>query len=130
MPENERTALLRKRLSSVGEAMTKQLPIADVVKALANVLGSRVVAVIAGVKKTSEVRSWINGEAEPACEQRLRYALEATIVLLEEGPEIAYAWFTGTNRYFDQKPPALILREGPDEVGVEVVRAARAFIWM
>lgn len=108
--------------------MTAQMPIADVVKALVNVLGSRDVAVIAGVKKTSEVRSWINGLATPHCEERLRYALEAVIVLLEEGPEIARAWFVGTNRYFDQKPPVLILREGPDDIGADVVAAARAFI--
>lgn len=108
--------------------MTTQMPIADVVEVLVNVLGSKLVAVIAGVKKTSIVRSWVNGETAPPCELRLRHALEAVIVLLEEGPAVTRAWFVGSNRYFDHKPPALILQEGPDDIGADVVGAARAFI--
>lgn len=109
--------------------MAVRKPIADVVKELVDVLGSRVVAVIGDVKRTSEVRSWMDGEATPSHGERLRYALEAVNVLLEEGPDVARAWFAGTNRYFDGKPPMLILRNGPDEIGDKVVQAARAFIW-
>ena len=43
--------------------------------------------------------------------------------------EIAQAWFMGLNPQLNDRSPARLLREGAlDEVGPEIIAAARAFV--
>jgi hypothetical protein len=63
-------------------------------------------------------------------QQRLRLALQVALMIADaDGPEVARAWFQGLNPQLDDRAPARLLRDGDlDEVGREVVAAARAFL--
>jgi hypothetical protein len=63
-------------------------------------------------------------------EPRLRLALRvAMLISKHDGKEIAQAWFTGLNPQLNDRSPARLLREGDiDDVGPEVIAAARAFV--
>jgi hypothetical protein len=50
-------------------------------------------------------------------------------IAASESPQIAQAWFQGLNPQLDDRSPARLLRESEvDEVGPEVITAARAFL--
>lgn len=104
------------------------LSMAVVVRELVAVLGADAVAFIAGVDSTDDVQDWMSGGGWPANEQRLRYCLKAVKILLPEGPEVAAAWFAGENHHFNGDSPAIALRDGPLDAGMDVVLAARAFV--
>ena len=101
------------------------------VRELSELLGLRLVAYIAGVKETRAVRQWAEDEREAreGVRRRVRLALQiALMIARRDGPEVAQAWFQGLNPQLDDRSPARLLREGdPDEVGPEILSAARAF---
>ncbi|MBI3972537.1 MAG: XRE family transcriptional regulator [Chloroflexi bacterium] len=104
-----------------------QLPIADIAQRLQQVLGQRLVAVLAGVSDAKAVGRWARGERapHPANETRLRTAYRVTALLLSaNAPETIRAWLSGMNPVLDDRSPARVLAENPEEVLI----AAREFL--
>lgn len=104
----------------------------EVVTALRELLGPRLVAYLGAVRETRAVHQWADGARAPsdAVQQRLRVTLQVASMVAEvEGPRIAQAWLQGLNPQLDDRSPARLLREGElQEVGPAVVGAARAFL--
>ncbi len=102
------------------------------VKELSDLLGPRLVAYIAGVRETRAVRQWSAGEREarPPIPERLRLALQvAWLIARHDNSSVAQAWFQGLNPQLDDRSAARLLREGElDEVGPQILSAARAFV--
>lgn len=120
----------RPDLEAHSAAMRHELPV--VVKELRELLGPRLVAYIAGVRETRTVREWTEGAPvkRPDIEPRLRTALHiAGFIAEHDAPSIVQSWFQGLNPQLDDRSPAKLLREEDiDEVGPEVLAAARAFV--
>jgi hypothetical protein len=99
---------------------------------LAGMLGPRLVAYMAGVGETRAVREWAEGRREPRdpIPSRLRLAYRVAHLIGEhDSPEVARAWFQGLNPQLDDQSPARLIREQAiEEVGPDVVAAARAFV--
>jgi hypothetical protein len=105
---------------------------AELVTALRDLLGAKLVAYLGKVKETRAVRQWADGTrsiANPIDVDRLRVAYRAAAVITaRDSSEIAQAWFQGLNPLLDDRSPARILREGDlEEVGPQVLTAARQF---
>ncbi len=104
----------------------------EVVQALRDVLGPKLVAYLGSVRETRAVHQWADGAREPSSDvqHRLRVALQIAAMLAEaESPAIAQAWMQGLNPQLDDRSPARLLRDGDlDEIGPAVVGAARAFL--
>lgn len=104
-----------------------------VVKELRELLGPRLVAYIAGVRETRTVREWAEGATVKKADlvvSKLRMTLHiASFVAEHEAPSVVQSWFQGLNPQLDDRSPARLLREeNLDEVGPEVLAAARAFV--
>jgi hypothetical protein len=97
-----------------------------------DVLGARLGAYVAGVGETRALHEWADGVRVPGAEaqRRLRLALQiATTIAARDGDATAQAWFQGLNPQLDDRSPARLIREGDlDDVGSQVVVAARAFV--
>jgi hypothetical protein len=100
---------------------------AELARALHDLLGERLTAVIAGVSDARVVRAWAQGRKTPPpdAERRLRQAYEIAQLLLhyEEAGSVR-AWFLGAEPRLDDRAPALVLGENP----ATVAQAARAFL--
>jgi hypothetical protein len=109
-----------------------RLTLDKVVDELRGVLGAKLVAYIAGVSETRAVREWAEAVREPRSPvpERLRITLQIAEMLLHRNSRgVVQAWFQGLNPRLDDRSPAWLLREGDlDEVGPEVLSAARAFV--
>ena len=102
---------------------------ADVVRELAETLGKKLTAYIAGVKDTRGIDRWIAG-AEPynGADERLRLAYVVALTLREgDHPRVVQAWFTGLNPELDDRSPIRLLAEGTEDEARAVLGAARAF---
>lgn len=103
-----------------------------IVKELSDLLGSKLVAYIAGVLEVRAVSGWITGERDPRphVPERLRLAFRvASLIAQHDSPRVAQAWLQGLNPQLDDRSPARLLREGDlDEVGRQILSAARAFV--
>ena len=105
---------------------------AVLVKELRDLLGAKLVAYLGGVKETRAVRQWAEGSRVVSGGedlQRLRVAYQAGRLLAErDTAEVVQAWFQGLNPALGDRSPARLLREGAvDEVGPQVLTAARQF---
>lgn len=104
----------------------------EVASSLRDLLGAKLTAYLGSVKETRAVNQWASGEREPSevVQLRLRHALQVALMIAEaDDARVARAWFQGMNPQLDDRSPARLLREGDlDEVGPEVLRAARAFL--
>jgi len=105
---------------------------AQLVTALRDLLGAKLVAYLGRVKETRAVRQWAEGTrsiANPADVDRLRVAYRAAAVLtVRDSEQVAQAWFQGLNPLLDDRSPARVLREGDlEQVGPQVLTAARQF---
>jgi hypothetical protein len=104
----------------------------QVATSLRELLGAKLTAYLGSVGETRAVNQWAGGEREPseAVQLRLRLALQVALMIAgADGAGVARAWFQGMNPQLDDRSPARLLREGDlDEVGPEVLRAARAFL--
>lgn len=104
---------------------------ADLVRALRELLGARLVAYLAAVSSTRVVNDWVEGRHEPPAGtvRRLRDAYYVAGLLSErESPVTIQSWFQGMNPQLDDMPPARLLRDRSDEAATgRVVAAARAF---
>jgi hypothetical protein len=104
----------------------------QVAASLRKLLGAKLTAYLGSVGETRAVNQWAAGEREPseAVQLRLRLALQVGLMIADaDGAGVARAWFQGMNPQLDDRSPARLLREGDlDEVGPEVLGAARAFL--
>ena len=108
-------------------------PFNFVAKELIDILGAKLVAYIAGVREARAVQQYADesrSPRHPAIEPRLRLALRvARLISRHDSKEVAQAWFIGLNPQLSDRSPARLLREGEiDEVGPEIIAAARAFV--
>ena len=104
---------------------------AELVTALREVLGAKLVAYVGSVGDTRAVRQWAEGQRHPSAlvERRLRLAFQVAGLLAErDDARVIQSWFQGMNPQLDDVPPARLLREGQvDEAAQLVLAAARAF---
>jgi hypothetical protein len=105
---------------------------AELVTALRDLLGAKLVAYLGRVKETRAVRQWAEGTrsiANPADLDRLRVAYRAAAVITaRDSKEAAQAWFQGLNPLLDDRSPARVLRDGDlEDAGPLVLTAARQF---
>ena len=109
-----------------------RLSLEKVVDELRHVLGAKLVAYVAGVTETRAVREWADGIREPRSPvpEQLRVTLQVVEMLLtRESPAVVQAWFQGLNPQLEDRSPARLLREGDlNDVGPQVLAAARAFV--
>jgi hypothetical protein len=113
------------------EDLALSLPVRDVAAQLVELLGLRTVAVIAGVSQTRTVRQWTEGtQPSTGVDDALRLALQSALIVRERvAPETVRAWFAGANRRLDDRAPALVIRERPDDTTRRrLLAAARAFL--
>lgn len=107
--------------------LATRLELPALVRSLQDVLGQRLVALVAGVSDAKAVGKWARGERapHPDAERRLRHAFQAAQLLLQvESAETVRAWFVGLNPELDDHPPAEVLADDP----AGVLRAARVFL--
>lgn len=107
--------------------LATRIEVAALVRSLQDVLGQRLVAVIAQVSDAKAIGKWARGERipHPDAERKLRDAFRVTQLLLKsESATTVRAWFTGMNPDLDDQAPALMLAEHPREV----LQAARTFL--
>ena len=127
-----RTAASPQRPGLRGHAAATRMPVAQVVAALRELLGAKLVAYVGSVRETRAVRQWSEGTRTPndAVVQRLRLAYQVAALLAErDEPAVVQAWFQGLNPQLDDQTPARLLREGDlDTTGPQVLAAARAFV--
>ena len=104
----------------------------EVVREVRDILGPKLCAYLGSVKETRAVHQWADGSRKPSADvqRRLRTALQAAApIAAADSAAIAQAWFQGLNPQLDDRSPLRLLREGAlDEVGPEVIGAARAFL--
>ncbi|MGH2560018.1 MAG: XRE family transcriptional regulator [Thermomicrobiales bacterium] len=101
--------------------------ISTIAGTLQDLLGQKLMAVIAGVSDARAVGEWARGTRmpHPKAEERLRNAYQvAKLLEASESPETVRAWFIGMNPELGDHPPALVIAEEP----VRVLQAARAFL--
>jgi hypothetical protein len=102
------------------------------VRELSEILGAKLVAYLAGVREVRAVRQWSASEREARAPipERLRLALQvAWLIARHDSAAVAQAWFQGLNPQLDDRSAARLLREGTlDEVGPQILAAARAFV--
>lgn len=122
---NDPTAV-RSDLDAHNHAM--ELPIAEVVQELVDLLGAKTVAVIGDVKETRAVQQWLT-ERAPQRPHVLRFALQlASMIAGNADSEVAVAWFHGSNPHLNDQAPMLMLRDHPlQDVQGPLLNAARSF---
>jgi hypothetical protein len=107
--------------------LATRLELSLLVRSLQDILGQRLVAVIAGVSDAKAVGKWARGSRSPhpETERKLRDAFHITQLLLQqESAETVRAWFIGMNPDLDDQAPALLIAEDPQAV----LGAARNFL--
>jgi hypothetical protein len=124
------TAHPRPDLAAYADAARMTQP--ELVGALREVLGAKLVAYLGRVKETRAVRQWAEGSraiANPEDVERLRIAYRVARLITErDSAAVAQAWFQGLNPILDDRAPALVLRDGDlADVGPQVLAAARQF---
>lgn len=119
----------RPGLQAYRESLTLSFP--DLVASLADSIGRKLTAYVAGVKDVRALDRWMEGK-EPYgdVESRLRLTFQVVRTLREHDPvNVVQAWLTGVNPELGDRVPLRLLREGDLEViAPEVLAAARAFI--
>ena len=112
--------------------LSMTMPFRFVVKQLIDQLGAKLVAYIGGVSEVRAAKEWADDRVpkDPTVERKLRFALRVTLLIIErDSRAVAQAWFQGLNPQLGDRVPAQLLRDGDiEEVGPEVVAAARAFV--
>ena len=102
-----------------GHSLANRLKLSALVRSLQDVLGQKLVALIAQVSDVKAVGKWARGERtpHPNAERRLRDAFHVTqLLLLGESSETIRAWFVGMNPELNDECPALMLAEHPQDV--------------
>lgn len=104
----------------------------QVVSQARDLLGPRLVAIVAGVTETRAVHQWADGRRrikDPQVVARLRASLQAACTVADaDSAGVAQAWMQGLNPLLDDQSPAWLLREGNlNAEGPRVIAAARRF---
>jgi hypothetical protein len=100
----------------------------DVAFYLQEALGQKLTAHLAGVTDPRQVGAWGRQEHNPRSEsaRRLRAAYQIyQLILAEESPYVARAWFAGLNPRLDDEAPADAIR---DDHLKEALAAAKAYV--
>lgn len=100
----------------------------DVIEKLGEYLPTALIASLAGVKDTSQVRKWARGSLTPtaASAARLRFALDqAKRIADAESVKVASAWLTSANEQLEYALPLKAIREDNFK---DVAAAASSFI--
>jgi hypothetical protein len=106
------------------------LPMSEIVRVLAEVIGKKLTAYIAGVKDTRAIDRWIEGaQAYNEVEQRLRLAYHVVMTLTpSDSPAVIQAWLTGFNPELADRVPIRLLKEKDiEQFAPLILGAARAF---
>jgi hypothetical protein len=124
------TTTAKPDIAASHEASTTPAP--QVVARVADTIGARLTAVIAGVKDTRTVASWKDtGRIPTLARQKLQIALAAILTLGTRYPDRSSieAWFTWLNDTLDDYSPSALLAEATDDNvesrGRDVLNAAR-----
>jgi len=106
-----------------------RLPVAAVVRDLVDLIGSRAVARLGGVRTTRAVYQWLSGEREPDRQDTLRFAVQLASALRAGGESdgAIRAWFSGINPRLRDEAPIDLLARQPVESRQTIMSAARAF---
>lgn len=104
----------------------------ELVTALRELLGATLVAYIGKARSTQVVREWADGTRSVDDEsnvERFRIAYRAArLITVRDAPRVVQSWFQGLNPLLEDRPPALLLREGEiADIGPKVLAAAREF---
>lgn len=105
----------------------------ELVERLRELLGAKLVAYLGSVQETRAVRQWADADDQriPSTDvlNRLRMAYRiAALLRSKDAAPVVQAWFQGMNPRLDDVAPARLLREGDlEQVGPNVLAAARAF---
>ncbi len=104
------------------------IPMDRVVQELVDILGAGTVAAIGNVSETRAVAQWMAGR-EPQRPHVLRFTLQlAQMVANAADPNVARAWFQGSNPHLGDRVPAIMLRTEPlAEIQPALMAAARSF---
>ncbi|MBD8728980.1 hypothetical protein IFT45_13710 [Frigoribacterium sp. CFBP 13707] len=104
---------------------------AELVTALRELLGAKLVAYVGSVGETRAVRQWAEGQRHPsaAVERRLRLTFQVAGLLAErDDARVIQSWFQGMNPQLEDDSPARMLRDDDlDIAGPRVLAAARSF---
>jgi len=104
---------------------------ADLVTALRELLGAKLVAYVGSVGETRAVRQWAEGQRHPSAsvERRLRLTFQVAGLLAErDDARVIQSWFQGMNPQLEDDSPARMLRDDDlDTAGPRVLAAARSF---
>lgn len=125
------TTIARRDLRAYEDSV--RFDVSDLVAALRDLLGARLVAYIGSVKETRAVRQWADPEdtRTPSADVvgRLRLAYRIAALLSEKDSQgVIQAWFQGMNPRLDDVAPARLLRDGDlAQHGLTVLAAARSF---
>lgn len=120
------------QIGTITDTELSHMPAAEVTERLRVILGTKLVAYIAGVP-TRSVLGWVGGGTtgpSDANQQRLRAALRAADYLQQcEGSATVQSWFMGMNTDLDDQSPAKLLRDSEDPTAdaAVVFSAARSF---
>ena len=108
-----------------------RLDVSELVGELCMLLGAKLVAYLGSVSETKAVRQWADGERTPhtGVVRRLRLAFQVAALLAEhDEPRVIQAWFQRMNPQLEDWSPARLIRESsPDDVGIRLLAALRAF---
>jgi hypothetical protein len=103
-----------------------------VVAELRELLGTRLVAYIAGVESCRAVDCWVDGSQTPSrrIQERLRLTLRIAVPIAKaDSAQIAQSWFQGLNPELDDRAPARVLRDGGvNDVERAIEAAVQAFL--
>ena len=104
-------------------------PAAMIASRMRELFGQNLTAMMAGVENSKTVGRWIRGqEPHPGNLVRLRTAYQIALLLESATSEqTVRAWFMGMNPSLEDRSPALVLADEPDEAP-RVMRAARGFL--
>jgi len=105
-----------------------KLSVNDIAGYLQEVLGSKLVAFIAGIKDDGAVGRWATGKRgmSRGTEERLRAAYQVFAFLQRlDSNHVVRAWFIGMNPQLDDLSPAEALQQDRTR---DVMAAARAFV--
>ncbi len=100
----------------------------EVVQELCDVLTSKVVAGLSGVKDPGQVRKWARGDLEPTqpAQQRLRFAHDVIQEIESaQGRRVAQAWAMSINPRLGYESPIKAIREDRFQ---ETAAAAKALL--
>jgi hypothetical protein len=107
------------------ESVAESIP--SITEFLADLLGARLIAHVAGVDP-STVSRWKSGDSTPQAdaEQRLRATHHvARLLLAVDSSDTVRAWFIGMNPQLDDETPADVIANGDFKA---VLAAARSFV--